>query len=490
MRRVVVDELMKTSGVSFGTSGARGLVAGMTDELCVTYTLAFAQYLSASGQLEKGAALSLGGDRRPSTPRILKALAAAARHLGLAVDYQGLLPSPALVLHGMSLRRPTIMVTGSHIPADRNGLKFTTASGEIDKRDEQGIREQVVSVPDWFDEMGQFRTPAASLSPSSEAIEAYERRFARAFPENCLSKVRLGVFGHSAVGRDFMMDLYGRMGADVVALGFSDQFVPVDTEAIRPEDVSSAKAWASRLELDAIVSTDGDSDRPLIADETGTWFRGDIAGIHTARFLKADAVATAVSCNTALERSEFFRRTLRTRIGSPYVIAGMNALADEGAQAVVGYEANGGFLQHSELSVPGGGRLAPLPTRDPIIVHLALLFSARQAGLPLSRLNDVLPTRVTASGRDQTFATERSSALLQRLRDAEQNELSTLMGLGSIQSIDNLDGMRISFLSGEILHLRPSGNAPELRCYAESQSAANASKLVSYGLSKARELSS
>src|SRR5690606_595279 len=219
-------------------------------------------------------------------------------------------------------------------------------------------------------------------------------------------------------GREFMVRLYERLGANVVPLGFSDEFVPVDTEAIRLEDVVSAELWAKEFDLDAIVSTDGDSDRPLIADEKGAWFRGDVAGIHTARFLKADGVATPVSCNTALELCGEFAHTQRTRIGSPYVIDAMSYLEQQGAGRVVGYEANGGFLQQSRLTVPGGKELPPLPTRDPVIVHLALVLSAREVGIPLSRLNETLPRRVTASGRDQQFATERSAALLETLRAA------------------------------------------------------------------------
>ena len=41
---------------------------------------------------------------------------------------------------------------------------------------------------------------------------------------------------------------------------------------------------------------------------------------------------------------------------------------------------------------------------------------------------------------------------------------------GSVSKIDQTDGLRITFESNEILHLRPSGNAPEFRCYNESDS--------------------
>jgi hypothetical protein len=43
--------------------------------------------------------------------------------------------------------------------------------------------------------------------------------------------------------------------------------------------------------------------------------------------------------------------------------------------------------------------------------------------------------------------------------------------------LDRTDGLRITFENGEIVHLRPSGNAPELRCYTEAASEARAQEL-------------
>ena len=36
--------------------------------------------------------------------------------------------------------------------------------------------------------------------------------------------------------------------------------------------------------------------------------------------------------------------------------------------------------------------------------------------------------------------------------------------------MDTTDGLRMTLADGRIVHLRPSGNAPELRCYAEADS--------------------
>lgn len=48
---------------------------------------------------------------------------------------------------------------------------------------------------------------------------------------------------------------------------------------------------------------------------------------------------------------------------------------------------------------------------------------------------------------------------------------------GEAASIDKTDGLRISFNNGDIIHLRPSGNAPELRCYTESDTAERAASI-------------
>jgi phosphomannomutase len=100
-----------------------------------------------------------------------------------------------------------------------------------------------------------------------------------------------------------------------------------------------------------------------------------------------------------------FAVTDRTRIGSPFVIAAMNAQLAKGIAPVVGYEANGGFLLGSPL-----GTLAPLPTRDAVLPVLAVIVASRPGRI--RDLLDALPPRVTYSDRIQNFATERSEAIL------------------------------------------------------------------------------
>ncbi len=480
--RLPIQQLMSESGVRFGTSGARGLVEAMTDQICYTYTVAFLQHLETTKQLTADHSVALGGDLRPSTPRIMQAVAKAVTDTGLTAQNCGLLPSPALALHGIQEGIASIMVTGSHIPDDRNGIKFNSPLGEILKRDEASIRQQQVDIPaGLFDEYGRFINPPPMPAENNRAIFSYQNRYISTFPAKCLQGMRIGVYEHSGVARDLLGEIVAGLGAEIVGLGRSDSFVPVDTEAIRPEDIALAKQWAAEHRLDSIVSTDGDADRPLVSDEYGNWLRGDVAGVLCARQLGIRNLATPVSCNSVVEKSGWFDQVIRTRIGSPYVIEAMQQMLSAGERRVAGYEANGGFLTGDRIRI-GESALEPLPTRDAIIPILSILLLSKERKQPISNLLNLLPSRFTASNRLKNFPTESSRELIRQLSPDDSNNFSSIEEIfaahfGQVQRVNQTDGLRITFESGEIVHLRPSGNAPELRCYNEADSDERASEM-------------
>ena len=53
-----------------------------------------------------------------------------------------------------------------------------------------------------------------------------------------------------------------------------------------------------------------------------------------------------------------------------------------------------------------------------------------------------------------------------------------------VASVDTTDGLRVTLQNNDIIHLRPSGNAPELRCYAESSSETVANGYVTQALNQ------
>ncbi len=459
-------DIINASPIRFGTSGVRGLVTEMTDAVCFAYTLAFLHGIA----IQPGTKVALGMDLRPSSPSIAAACAAAVHFAGLTVDFCGILPTPALAYYAQERNQPAIMVTGSHIPFDRNGIKFYRVDGEISKQDEAAINQAALSMPNQIDIIS---LPEVNLA----AYQAYIDRYLQFFPAQSLAGLRLGFYEHSSAGREILPVIAKALGAELILIGRTDAFVPIDTEAVSEKDAKQGQQWAEEYDFDAILSTDGDADRPLLGDEQGHWLRGDVVGILCAQYLAAKAVATPVNSNTALDQCGQFT-VLRTRIGSPYVIAGMAELLAQGHQPVVGFEANGGFLVASRLQRQAG-YLLPLATRDALLPMLALLAMAKERGCKVSQLADSLPPRFTASDRVAEVAPETSQAILASLLSEDSAIVKLLMSdSGVVSAIDQTDGVRLSFENGDIVHFRASGNAPELRCYAESVSQERTEALV------------
>ncbi|TKA94294.1 phosphomannomutase, partial [Cereibacter changlensis] len=97
--------------------------------------------------------------------------------------------------------------------------------------------------------------------------------------------------------------------------------------------------------------------------------------------------------------------------------------------------------------------------------------------------------RFTASDRLQEVPVEASSELVARLiADAAAQEAFLARLGGRAVAEDRTDGLRLRLDTGAIVHLRPSGNAPELRFYAEAASPEAAEALLATGLKLLSEM--
>ena len=447
----------------FGTSGLRGLATELTPALVADYVHAFLTVC------ETGSAVHVGRDLRASSPAIANAVIEAVRAGGVNAVDCGVLPTPALALSAAEAGASAVMVTGSHIPADRNGLKFYVLGGEIAKRDEEAITAALGQV--WLGEA------QGAITQESRALLRYRDRYVGAFA-HALSGMRVGVYQHSSVARDVLVDVLEATGAMVVPLARSEKFVPVDTEALDPGVRDMLSGWCLEHGLDAVLSTDGDADRPMVADATGRVVPGDVLGALTARALGARTLCTPVSSNSMIDAMPEFERIERTRIGSPYVIAAMEAcLAAKPEERVVGYEANGGFLLGFEAHGPSGP-ISALMTRDCLLPILAPLAAAQQQGGGLAALSASLPSRFTAADRIKDVPIDRSKAFIATLTHDWGARQKFFKNMAPEAELDLTDGLRVHFDSGDVIHLRPSGNAPEFRIYAEASDERRAGYLV------------
>jgi phosphomannomutase len=533
--------------LTFGTSGLRGLVEDITDLEAYINVLGGIRYLIGQGDVQPGGTVILGGDLRPSTPRIMRASARAIVDAGCVVENAGFLPTPALMLHALAKRCAGVMVTGSHIPFDRNGIKINKSVGEVLKSDEPGITREVEGVraaeyardatTSLFTATGALKTEAELPRVLDAARERYVARYVDGFGRGGLEGLSVLLYEHSAVGRDLLGRILRELGADVTTAGRAETFIPIDTENITDELLGRIEGLLARAEAegkspDVIVSTDGDSDRPFVvavrpresggAEGGGSrllFLPGDLLGILVAEHLAADAVAVPISSNDAIERRMNERGVVieKTKIGSPYVVDALTALGrDSRHRRIVGWEANGGFLLASEVTLRGAP-LAPLPSRDSTLPILATLFEARARKVSLPQLWKSLPARYGRSGLKDDVPVKVSRAILAHLtppgavseaffdgsgevraggvRLAEADAapwracarslggfFTAEGGFAGIERVNVIDGVRVYFTNGDVAHVRPSGNAPQLRIYANADSQARADAIVALGL--------
>ena len=157
----------------------------------------------------------------------------------------------------------------------------------------------------------------------------------------------------------------------------------------------------------------------------------------------------------------------------------MNEALGHGGKRIVGFEANGGFLTAMNITDPQTNAvLEALPTRDAALPIISLLALSLQKKMTLSGLAGELPRRFTMSGLLREFPSERGKTLVEAFRtqgEAFANE-TFASAFGSVASMDFTDGARMTFATGDVVHLRPSGNAPEFRCYTESSSEEQAAR--------------
>ncbi|KAJ5118787.1 hypothetical protein N7526_010424 [Penicillium atrosanguineum] len=526
----------KPEALNFGTSGRRGLVIHLTQLEIYTNVFAEVRYLQSlqpsEGGIQAGDDFYYAHDLRPSSTKVENGrggLCQAARYLRL---HSPILPFKTARAASWS-REVTFLF-------DRNGYKLNTSKGELLKKHEQPInnavsntREELLNKPydkSLFDNQGMFRNGLPDILPAvSEGKTAYIQRYLDFFEGLTLQGMKLLVYQHSAVGRDLMVELLQMLGADVTPAGRSETFVPIDTEAIDQDQLNTIQTICNRTgkTFDAVVSSDGDSDRPLLLAPEGDklrFFSGDLLGMIVAEYLRADAVVVPISTNDGIDRGRLAHITEpKTKIGSPYVISGMQHAVSKGRHSVCGWEANGGFLTGSNIE-HNSKILSALPTRDAVLPLLCALFAARNKHFTLPELFTTLPDRFSRAAlirnfprptsmkimerysppetimqeilyeTDETIAFDPNHATLQvtklhaqqlgQLRQELHSIFSAEAGFSSISRINFTDGVRMIFANGDVAHIRPSGNADELRIYSVSSSQERVDAIICLGIAE------
>jgi phosphoglucosamine mutase len=374
--------------VYFGTDGVRGPFGGpmINENFAARLGFAAARWAAESGGA--GETVLIGRDTRASGPLLERALADGLRAGGLRPVSLGVLPTPA-VARAVATRgaRLGVVITASHNPAADNGIKFFARGGlKLSDAEEAAIEARLPAVaPDRSDATEAGADASESLTNTDQtahdAASDYITALTALLPAGALAGWRIVAdTAHGATCATTPAALRG-LGADVHLIGGSPDGTNINANvgSEHPELLArEVVARGARLG----VAHDGDGDRCILCDETGTVLDGDeiltILALDALRRgeLAADTLVVTVQSNLGLDAAVRAAggRVERTDVGDRYVLERLRALG-----ARLGGESSGHIIN-----------LAHSPTGDGLAAALGVLAIMHATGRPLSALRTVL----------------------------------------------------------------------------------------------------
>ncbi|MFN2459849.1 MAG: phosphoglucosamine mutase [Candidatus Velthaea sp.] len=317
-------------GRLFGTDGVRGVA-----NLDLTPELAFKIGRAGAAVVARGAAVEhpivVGRDTRMSGPMLESAIVAGITSTGRNVLQLGVIPTPGVAAVTQRIEAAAgVMISASHNPVEDNGIKFFGSDGfklsdAIEDEIEARLEDEAIPRPT-HDGVG-------TVAFQRGLVDRYFATLVEAGEDlRGLTVVVDAAFGAAyAVGPM----IFQRLGARVVAINAEDDGSRINVECGATHMMMLAeavRAEAARGNARVVgVAFDGDADRALFVDETGTILSGDHVMLVLARDLKArgelagDTVVGTVMSNVGLERAlaRDGIRLVRAAVGDRYVLEAM-----------------------------------------------------------------------------------------------------------------------------------------------------------------------
>ena len=344
----------------FGTDGIRGTAnrAPMTADVALRVGMAAGAYFKRGDHRHR---VVIGKDTRLSGYMLEPALTSGFISVGMDVVLVGPLPTPAIAMLTTSLRADMgVMISASHNPFEDNGIKLFGPDGhklsdqvelEIEDRMDNGL-PSVLAEPS---RLGRARR-------LDDAQGRYTEHVKSSFPKG-LTLDGLKIVVDCANGAAYRVAplVLWELGATVIPIGVDPDGYNINRECGSTHTEAMCKAVVEQG-ADLGIALDGDADRVLIADETGTLIDGDQLMALIARDwhkhgrLAGEGLVATVMSNLGLERFLAAQglSLARTPVGDRYVVEHMrhNGFNVGGEQS--------GHIVLGDYATTGDGLLAAL----------------------------------------------------------------------------------------------------------------------------------
>jgi phosphoglucosamine mutase len=304
----------------FGTDGVRGHAdKDLPSDFVVALGRAVAQTMGASRIL-------IGRDTRESGARIEADFAAGLQHEGIAPVTLGVAPTPAIAFAAAQAGVPAAIVSASHNPFADNGVKVIGPDGRKLTDEQEGAIE--AALERFVDESPSL--PAAVAIAATDETDAYVAHLLGALEGRTLDGCKIVIDCANGATHQAGPRVLRAAGADVVVIHDQPDGRNIN-EACGSTHPESLQAAVVEHGAALGLALDGDGDRVLAVDETGTLVDGDqimvmcALDLHDRDALRNDAIAVTVMTNLGLRRALSARGVgiVETPVGDRHVVAAM-----------------------------------------------------------------------------------------------------------------------------------------------------------------------
>lgn len=336
--------------------GVEGEPVNLSAPIAKTLGCAFAKWLKS--QNEKACKVAVGTDSRLSGPELKKAFIEGLVLCGFDVVDCGIASTPAMFMSTIDealLADGGVMLTASHLPFNRNGLKFFTAQGGLDKKDITAILE---IANEWKDESGQGGESGPKGQVSEfDFISAYSRFLVETIRagvggvEQPMKGLKIIVDAGNGSGGFFADKVLVPLGADVSGSQFLDPDGNFPNHVPNPEDpdaMASICGAVLKEQADLGIIFDTDVDRSAMVDAAGQPInRNDLIALISTVILEEHPGSIVVTDSITSEGLKVFIEEQlkgchhRFKRGYKNVINESKRLNEEGKESWLAIETSG-----------------------------------------------------------------------------------------------------------------------------------------------------
>ncbi len=231
-----------------------------------------------------GGPVAIGRDCRLHSPRLYAALSEGVRAIADVVDL-GVVPTPVAYFAQQYLQpAATVVITGSHNPAEDNGFKVMVG--------DQTLHGAAIA------QLGDRARALAALPRLPRPVgETTAADVAAAYVERAVAELRIGprrprvvVDAGNGAGGPTALVLYSQLGFDVVPLycDMDGRFPNHHPDPTQPENLADLVTAVQYLGAEVGIALDGDADRVGAVDATGRVLWGDQLMILLGRAVLAE----------------------------------------------------------------------------------------------------------------------------------------------------------------------------------------------------------